>query len=304
MTFWRRLVPVLLICPSLALPASKEIIELQRDVALLQEQVRTLQKSQDEKLGVVQVLIQQSVDAANKANTSVAVLQNNLQQNLRDQQKSVVEPVVGVGAKIDQMTTDFQALRESVADISSQVGKLQQQMIDIGNAVRSMQAPAAAPPPGNGGGPGVSPPAAENAPPVPATTLYQNAMRDRSGGKDDLALQEFSDYLKYYGNSEFAPNAQFYVAELHLKQNDLDNALREFDMVLERYPDNNKTPDALYMKGATLVKMGKRTQGKQEFCELVKRFPANDLAGRARTQVKTLGLTCGPTPSGHTKKRS
>ena len=129
-------------------------------------------------------------------------------------------------------------------------------------------------------------------------------MRDRSGGKDDLALQEFSDYLKYYGNTQFAPNAQFYIAELHLKQNDLDDALQEFDMVLEKYPDNNKTPDALYMKGATLVKMGKRTQGKQEFCELAKRFPSSDLAGRARTQVKNLGLTCGPAAPARARKRS
>jgi tol-pal system protein YbgF len=302
MTFWRRLVPALLICPSLALPASKEMVELQRDVALLAEQVRTLQRSQDDKLGGLVVLVQQAVDAANKATTAVALLQGGMQQTIKDQQKSVVEPVVGVGAKIDQMSTDFQALRETVADISSQVGKLQQQMIDIGNAVRTMQTPAAAPPPSTGGGPGPPPGTPAGAPPVPAETLYQNAYRDRSGGKDDLALQEFSDYLKYYGSSDLAPNAQFYIAELHLKQNDLDDALREFDMVLEKYPDNNKTPDALYMKGVTLVKMGKRTQGKQEFCELVKRFPANDLAGKARTQVKTLGLTCGPVT--HAKKRS
>jgi tol-pal system protein YbgF len=302
MTFWRRLVPALLIFPSLALAASREMLELQRDVAQLLEQVRALQQSQNEKMAGLVVLVQQAVDAANKTNTVVALLQSSLQQSVKDQQKSVVEPVVGVGAKIDQMSTDFQALRESVADIASQVGKLQSQMVDIGNAVRTIQTPAAAPP-GPGGGPG-SPQAAGGIPPVPAETLYQNAMRDRSGGKDDLALQEFSDYLKYYGNLDLAPNAQFYVAELHLKQNDLDDALREFDMVLERYPDNNKTPDALYMKGATLVKMGKRTQGKQEFCELVKRFPTTDLAGRARAQVKTLGLTCGPAPSAHAKKRS
>src|SRR6202050_432057 len=301
MTFWR-LVPALLICSSLALPASKEMVAMQRDVPLLQEQVRTLQRSQDEKLAGLVVLVQETVHAANKANTAVALLQNGMQQTIKDQQKSVVEPVVGVGAKIDQMSTDFQALRESVADIASQGGKLQSQMVDIGNAVRTIQTPAAAPP-GPGGGPG-SPQAAGGIPPVPAETLYQNAMRDRSGGKDDLALQEFSDYLKYYGNLDLAPNAQFYVAELHLKQNDLDDALREFDMVLEKYPDNNKTPDALYMKGVTLVKMGKRTQGKQEFCELVKRFPSNDLAGRARTQVKTLGLTCGPATPSHAKKRS
>ena len=52
---------------------------------------------------------------------------------------------------MDQMTTDVNALRESVADISSQMGKLQQQMMDIGNAVRTIQTPAAAPPPGPAG---------------------------------------------------------------------------------------------------------------------------------------------------------
>ena len=303
MTFWRRLVPVLLICPSLGLAASREIVELQRDVALLQEQVRTLQRSQDEKLSAIQVLVQQALDAANKANTSVALLQNNLQQSIKEQQKSVVAPVVDVGAKIDQMTTDFQALRESVADISSQVGKLQQQMVDIGNAVRTIQTPTA-PPPAAGTSLGPPPAAAGNVPPVPAETLYQNAMRDRSGGKDDLALQEFSDYLKYYGNTDLAPNAQFYVGEIHLRQGNFDDALREFDMVLEKYPDNNKTADALYMKGRTLVQMGKRTQGKQEFCELVKRFPSSDLAGKARSQVKALGLTCGPATPARSRRRS
>jgi TolA-binding protein len=309
MTLWQRLLPAVLICPSLTLAASREIVELQRDVALLQEQLRNLERSQDEKLAAIQVLTQQALDAANKANTSVVMLQSSLQQSSKDQQSKVVSTVTDLGTKMDQVTTDVSALRESVADISSQVGKLQQQMIDINNAVRTIQAPATPPPGNSGAGPGASLAPATGSeigapPPVSATTLYQNAMRDRSGGKDDLAVQEFSDYLKYYGNTELAPNAQFYVAEIHLKQNNLDDALREFDMVLEKYPDNTKTADALYMKGATLVKMGKRTQGKQEFCELVKRFPGNDLAGRARAQVKSLGLTCGPASSAHAKKRS
>jgi tol-pal system protein YbgF len=306
MTFWCRLAPVLFICPSLALAASKEMVELQRDVALLQEQVRTLQRSQDEKFGAIQTLLQQALDAANHANTATAVLQSNLQQSIKDQQAKMFAPVVDAGAKVDQLSQDFQALRESVADISSQLSKLQQQMVDIGNAVRSMQAPVA-PPPGPGslgpGGPGLSGSTGGGVPPVPAETLYQNAMRDRSGGKSDLALQEFSDYLKYYGNTDLAPNAQFYIAEVHLKQNNLDDALREFDIVLEKYPDSSKTPDALYMKGQTMLKMGKRTQSKAEFCELVKRFPTNDLASRARDQVRALGLTCGPA-SAHARKRS
>jgi TolA-binding protein len=272
-------------------------------LALLQEQVRTLQRSQDEKFSAIQVLVQQALDSANKTSTSVALLQNNLQQSFKDQQKSVVDPVVGVGAKLDQVTSDVSALRESVADISSQMGKLQQQMIDVGNAVRSIQSPAAPPPPA--AAPTVANPTAPqpgDVPPVPASTLYQNANRDRNGGNDDLALKEYNDYLKYYGDSMLAPNAQYFIAEIHAKQNSLEQALTEFDLVLEKYPDNNKTPDALYMKGATLVKMGKRTQGKQEFCELVKRFPSNDLSTRARSQVKALGLTCGPAAPVRRKK--
>lgn len=311
MTFWRALVPVLFICPSLTFAASKEIVELQRDVALLQEQLRTLQRSQDEKLAGIQVLVQQALDAANKANTSVALLQNNLQQTSRDQQTKVGTAVVDLGAKMDSMTTDFSALRESVADISSQVGKLQQQMTDIGNAVRTIQAPPVAPPPtgpgsvqGSGLGPGSGSGATAGIPQISGETLYQNAMRDQGGGNDDLALQEFTQYLAQFGNNSLAPSAQFHVAEIHLKQGRLDEALREFDMVLEKYPDNSKTPDALYMKGATLVKMGKRTQGKQEFCELVKRFPSNDLAGKARTQVKNLGLTCGPAAAPVRRRKS
>lgn len=306
MTSWRRLIPVILAFPSFLPAASREIVELQRDVAQIQEQLRALQSSQNEKLSNIQILVQQAVDNANRANTSVAVLQSNLQQSIKEQQSKVVAPVVDVGAKIDQMTNDFQALRESVADMASQIGKLQQQMIDISNAVRSMQAPAAPPPGSSGPGASLGPPQAATggAPPVPAETLYQNAMRDRSGGKDDLALQEFSDYLRYYGNTDLAPNAQFYIGEIHLRQGSLDDALREFDLVLEKYPDNSKTADALYMKGRTLVQMGKRTQGKQEYCELVKRFPRSDLASKARSQVKALGLTCGAATPARSRKRS
>ena len=130
MTFRRLLLPAVLFSAGHLFAASKEIIELQRDVAQIQDQLRNLQRSQDEKLSALTVLVQQALDAANKANTSVAVLESGIRQNLKDQEKSVVAPVAGVGLKIDQMTTDFQSLRDSVADVSARMGKLQQQIID------------------------------------------------------------------------------------------------------------------------------------------------------------------------------
>jgi tol-pal system protein YbgF len=277
-------IALLLVCFSL-LPASsfgqkKEYVELTREITYLAEQVRNLQRSQDEKLAAIQVVVQQALDAVNKANTNVAVLEAGFRERFREQEKNVMAPIAGVNTKVDQMASEFAALRETVADTNARLGKLQQQMVDLGNAVKTMQAPAAPPPPG-----------ASAIPPMPAETLYNNALRDRSGGNSELAVQQFAEYLKYYGDTELAPNAQFYIAEIHYSQGQLETALQEFDLLLEKFQENNKTPDALYMKGLTLMKMGKRTAGASEFREVVRRFPRSEVATKARAQLKAMGLS-------------
>ena len=297
--FPRLCVWVLVASPTLAFAASKEIEELQRDVAQLQQQVRDLQRSQDEKFAALQVLVQQAVDNASKANTAVAVIQSGFQQNIRDTETKVVTPVVGLASRMDQVSNDVRTVEQAVSDLTGLVSKLQAQLTDLGNAVKVLSTPPPAPPPQTTSG-GL---AAPETPTISATDLYSNARRDMSGGKLDLALQEFSDYLKWYGNTDLAPNAQFYIAYIHSSQGDYDNAVNEFDMVLEKYPDNNKTPDALYNKGLALTKMGRRTDGAQEYRELIKRFPSNDLSKRACDQLKGMGLSCAlrATPA---KKRS
>jgi len=283
----RRCVLAILLVPLACSAASKEIVELQRDVALLQDQVRTLQRSVDE----LRVLVQQNLDQSNKVNTAVAVLDASLRDRLKEQDKVVVAPIAALGSKVEQMSTDFQGVRESVADMTARMGKLQQQIVDLANTVKVMQAPPA-PPPGPAGSP------AAGSPPMPAETLYANAMRDKSGGRMDLALQGFQDYIKYYGNTDLAPNAQFYIGEIHYSQADFESALAEFDAVLEKYPENNKTPDALYMKGLTLVKLGRKTEGAREFRDLLQRYPDSDLATKAKSQLKSLGLsTAAPKPA-------
>jgi TolA-binding protein len=289
MMFRRLCVSILLLTPTATFAASREIQELQRDVGLLQQAVQQLQRSQDEKMASLTELMRQSLDASNRANTAVAVIQNTIQQSLKEQEKNVSAPVVGLGNKVDQMAGDFRTLQQAVGDLTSLMSKLQAQITDLSNAMKTMQNPAA-PPPAAGG----VPQASGGAPPMPASDLYNNAMRDRSGGKVDLAVQGFSDYLRFYGNTELAPNAQFQIADVHFSQGDYENALKEFDMVLEKYPDNNKTADSLLYKGRALVKMpGHKTEGANEFMEVIRRYPKSDQSVQACTERKALGLNCG-----------
>lgn len=281
--------------------ASKEIQELQRDVAQLQDQLKQMQQSQDRQLAEIRVLVQQSLAAANDAGKSVAVIQSGFQQNLRDQESKVVAPVVGLNTRMDQMSQEMRTMQQAMSDLTGLISKMQTQLTDLGNAVKVMSAPAP-PPPGATSAPvgeastgAGGPPPAGGAPTISATDLYNNANRDRSAGKLDLALQEYQDYLRWYGNTELAPNAQYYIAWIHASQGDFANAIREYDAVLEKYPDNNKTPDAMYGKGVALSKMGRRTDGAREFQELAKRFPTHALAGQACTQLSNMGLKC-PAP--------
>ncbi|MGA2434442.1 MAG: tetratricopeptide repeat protein, partial [Bryobacteraceae bacterium] len=99
-----------------------------------------------------------------------------------------------------------------------------------------------------------------------------------------------ADYLRYFGNTDTAPNAQYYIGEIAFNRKDYDGALKAFDLVLERYPENNKTLDATYMKGLALVRMGQRTKGAAEFREVIRRQPHSELATKARAQLSSLGL--------------
>lgn len=290
----------LLALPSYGPAASREIQELQRDVGLLQEQVKALQSSQNEKLAGLSASVQQAIDNARDASKSAAVIQSSIDQNLKGLQSNlesrIVGPVTAVGSRLDQMSGDFRNLQNAVSDLTALINKLQAQLTDLNNAVKVLQAPPPPPPPpvttGSTAGPG--PPA--DTPTMPASDLYTNAQRDRTSGKVDLALSEYADYIKWYGNTDLAANAQYYIAYIHYSQADYDDALREFDLVLEKYPsDNNKIPDALYYKGMTLTRLGRRTAAAEEFKELVKRFPNHALSPQACSQLTSMGLRCAST---------
>ena len=260
---------------------AKEIVQIQRDIALLQDQIRTMQQSTDERLVKLTTLVEQALQSSVKANTSLAVLESGLRDRLSQQ---LAAPITGVSTKVDQMSTDFTSVRESVADVSERMSKIQAQLVEMNNTIKTIQAPP--PPPPGATGTASGPPTG-----VSPTQLYESALRDRSSGQLDLAMQGFQEYLKWFSNTELAPNAQFYVGQIFYDKADFRGAITAFDTVLEKYPENNKTPDAMYMKGMSLLKDGQRTQAGQEFLLVIQKYPTSEVATKARAQRKALGLS-------------
>ncbi|HVW84277.1 MAG TPA: tetratricopeptide repeat protein [Bryobacteraceae bacterium] len=277
-------IAALLLPAGSAFGASKEMQEMQRDIAQLQDQVRTLQSGFDQKMSALQTLVQQALDAATKANTNVSVLNAGVTSTLERELKQSLTPIAGLAAKVDNTNNDVSEVRNSVADLNTSMNKVLQILNDINNNLKVMQAPAA-PPPGAAG------PGAAGSPPPAADAIFTNANRDYTGGKLDLAISEYQDFLKFYPNDPNAARAQFNIGEAHYTQQKNDQAAQDFDVVIEKYPEDTQlTPQAYFMKGMAL-KATRRTEAVKTFQALVAKYPRSDSASQAKEQLRALGVS-------------
>jgi len=270
---------ILLVAPGLAQAQKKQIQELQRDMALLQDQLRAT----NEKLASLTMLVEQVLDRVNNTNTAMAVLEKSVKDSFREQEKHMAAPVAALGTRVESMAGEFRSVRESVADLSLRIGRMQAQLDDLKTSVQVLAAPPPPPSPTAGA------PAA--APGVSAESLFNNARRDQSGGQLDLALAQYEDFLKSFPNSDLAPVAQYNIGEIYYNKRDYEQARKAFDLVLEKYPENPKTADAMYMKAMSLARAGNRAGAVEELRALVKKYPTGEIAEKAQSQLKQLTST-------------
>lgn len=267
---------VLLVTPGLAQAQKKQIQELQRDMALLQDQLRAT----NEKLASLTSLVEQVLDRVNNTNTAMGLLEKSVKDSLREQEKHMAAPVAALGTRVESMAGEFRSVRESVADLNLRISRMQAQLEDLKTSVQVLAAP---PPP-----PSPTAAAPTAAPGVSAEALFNNARRDQSGGQLDLALAQYEDFLKAFPNNDLAPVAQYNIGEIYYNKRDYEQARKAFDLVLEKYPENPKTADAMYMKALSLARAGNRAGAIEELRALLKKYPNGEIAEKAQSQLKQL----------------
>jgi tol-pal system protein YbgF len=277
-----------LIGPKPVMAVAREIIELQRDVTTLLQGQKDIQTQMTQDHTVQKTLIEQSSDTVTKLNTTMSSLQ-----------KSVQDVQANSGTRLDTMSTQVQGLSDNLEEIKSRLGKLNQQLVDLQNSVQSIDARLAggsttgAPggaPSGAAGAPAPGAAAGPSGPPPSADLLYSNGLRDITSGKYELARSEFQDYLKYYGDTDLASNAQFYLGEIAYSQRQFDQAVSEYDKVISNYPKSFKLAPAHLKKGMALLELNQKTAGVRELREVVKKYPGTEEERRARAKLKDLGV--------------
>jgi tol-pal system protein YbgF len=270
----KRLFAVLPVFFTLALtPAfgvSKEMVQLQTQVQQLQEQMTAMQRSFDERMGVMKNLVEADTDAVNKVAVALTALQNTLEKQQGD-----------ASAKVDQVSGQIQALNDSIDELKARLTKVSKSLEDMQSQQQSIQAAQAADQ--------AKQQAMANAP--PPDVLYNNALRDYNGNNNDLATQEFSDYVKFYPNTDLAGNAYFYLGEIQFRQGKYDQAAQSYDQVLQNFPTGNKAASAQLKKGFALIELGKQDDGVSELRRVIQRYPKSNEALQARERLRKLGVS-------------
>ena len=304
------LLATVIFCSSPAFAVSKDMVQLQTQIQELQDAVARLQQSNDERMGVMKDLIQQSADSINKMGTNVDAMRKQLQTQQEAQ-----------GGKVDQVSGQIQSLNDSVDEIKARIATLQKLMQDVQNQQQSISAgmpqpasstaipptnststtplpPSTTPPPAlKKGKPSANIPQAADSPgPAvpPADELYKTALGDYMAAKYPLASSEFADVVKYYPDNPLSGNSFYYQAEMDYRDGRYPAAIKSYDAVLEQYPDSNKVPASHLHKGIALFNLKENEAGTRELRTLIQRFPNSPESMQARSKLSGMGIPVTP----------
>jgi len=287
--------------------ANKDMIQLQTQVQQLQDAVARLQQSNDERMGVLKDLVQQTSDAINKMSVDV----NGLKLGMQNQQDAAA-------TRDQQLSGQVQSLNDSFDELKARLSRMEKSISDIQSQQQSTAAALNNLPQAGGGIPAGTPnsnpngalnssanaipagpvsdsssgPSNTQPAPVPAGPsvgdMYRTAYADYISAKYPLASSEFSDLIKAYPDDNLSGNAYFYLGEMNLRTEKPSAAIKDYDQVLERYPDNAKIPASHLHKADALIATHQNVAAERELRALIQRFPNSPESSQARAKLNSL----------------
>ncbi|MDG9930801.1 MULTISPECIES: tol-pal system protein YbgF [unclassified Pseudomonas] len=207
--------------------------------------------------------------------------------------------------QLQQMQDEIAQLRGLVEEQQNEIQRLKQESLaryqDLDSRLQGGAAGAQAPAqnsPADGAinaagtpaAPAQQAPAASNEPADPANEkLYYDAAFDLIKAKDfPKASQAFEGFLRKFPQSQYAGNAQYWLGEVNLAQNDLQGAGKAFARVAANYPNHAKVPDSLFKLADVERRLGNTDKARDILKQLIAQYPGSSAAQLAQRDLQRL----------------
>lgn len=120
------------------------------------------------------------------------------------------------------------------------------------------------------------------------TSLYQKGLDKIQNGDALGAAGAFQVFLKKYGTSQFAANAQYWVGEAYFSLRDWQRAIKEFQVFTEKYPQHEKGASAILRQGMAFFELGMFDDASAFFEKIVATYPSRDEAVEAKSRLEKI----------------
>jgi len=184
---------------------------------------------------------------------------------------------VDVGTSLEEFRDDALAMREAIDELRRQIERRPSQVI-------YQQVPMDSDSLTGGGGDTRTGPPAD----IDPSQLYENAFLDVRKGNYELAIAQFRDVLEYFGQTEYAPNARYWIGECWYSLEQYDSALVEFDILVVNYPNSERLPSALYKMGRCYEEKGLPRRARDYYERVVNEYASSLEAKPAQSRLSQL----------------
>lgn len=121
--------------------------------------------------------------------------------------------------------------------------------------------------------------------PDAAQATYEAAVRVFNRGSFSTARRAFQQFLEEHPSHALVPDAKFYLADILVGENQLEEAMAAFLEIPEFHPSAEKVPDALYRVGVLNIELDQLGEARRYLNQVVENYPDSGAAILARQRL-------------------
>lgn len=210
------------------------------------------------------------LDLRNKVDALQKEMANKSDKNsalsLSDQNDQLRQDIARLRGQIEVLTNELsntqQRQKDFYVDLDARVRKLEPQKVTIDGKESSVD--------------------------LNEQKSYDAALNQFKGGDYKGAGAAFSDFLKRYPQSGYAPSAQYWVGNALYAQRDYKGAIAAQQAVAKNYPDSPKVADAMLNIGSSYIELKDKAAAKKSLDALIAKYPESPAAQTGKEKLATL----------------
>lgn len=282
---WRMIPLVALMATGGCFATRGDVRIIQNDILALRAEVLRKQQEHMEALLQTQRLLQVASDSLSRVSARTVGIQGDVRGEFRAVREQLLQVQTLLGqsqATISRLRAELEEQRAAAAAVPPTAGATSTGAASAPTGSRP--APAS-----NAASQATRPDTTATASNTPGPSqLFVNGRDQLTRGSSATARTLFQELLTNYPDSDYAPDAQFWIAESLAKENNVAAADAAYAAVVSTYPNAPKAPTALYKRAQLLIKQGNTPQARQLLEQVVARYPRSDEAELATETLKTL----------------